>query len=72
MLDPEFNIHDCAYEAECYNTPGSFNCTCWEGYSGDGWFCDDIDECVGNNTCHEFANCTNIPGLLKIFFNLVM
>ena len=31
--------HDCHLSAVCTNTDGSFNCTCKEGYSGDGKSC---------------------------------
>ena len=31
--------HNCHSEAKCNNTIGSFNCTCNEGYSGDGRSC---------------------------------
>ena len=30
---------NCAKNATCLNTPGSFNCTCNEGYTGDGTSC---------------------------------
>ena len=33
------NNGGCSPEANCTNTPGSFNCTCHEGYSGDGFNC---------------------------------
>ena len=31
--------NDCDSNATCTNTPGNFNCSCNEGYSGDGTFC---------------------------------
>ena len=31
---------NCAENATCSNIPGSFNCTCNEGYTGDGTCCE--------------------------------
>ena len=33
------NTHDCAAEADCKNTEGSFTCTCRDGYQGDDKTC---------------------------------
>ncbi len=33
------NTHDCAAEANCTNTAGSFICTCKDGYEGNGKTC---------------------------------
>ena len=38
---PEF----CDDNADCTNTQGGYNCTCQEGYAGDGFTCEDINEC---------------------------
>ena len=39
--------HDiCHPNASCQNIPGSYNCKCNAGFSGDGNWCQDIDECV--------------------------
>ena len=35
----EANTHDCAAEADCKNTEGSFMCTCHDGYQGNGKTC---------------------------------
>ena len=31
--------HNCHVDAQCSNTFGAFNCTCLQGYSGDGVNC---------------------------------
>ena len=33
------NAHDCAADADCINTDGSFVCSCQVGYTGDGKLC---------------------------------
>ncbi|KAL9974299.1 hypothetical protein ACROYT_G011320 [Oculina patagonica] len=56
--------HDCDVNANCANTVGGHNCTCKEGYTGDGRSCSaDIDECRnGSHKCDVNANCTNTVG----------
>ena len=34
--------HDCAADADCTNTVGSFNCTCQYGFTGDENTCSGI------------------------------
>lgn len=57
--------HICGY-GECYNTIGSYNCRCEEGYSvkpDQGPGCTDDDECLLNAySCSEFAECQNTQG----------
>ena len=51
----------CDENADCLDTPGSFECTCHSGYTGDGDTCLDIDECL-SDPCDENATCTNNNG----------
>ncbi|XP_072175589.1 uncharacterized protein [Diadema setosum] len=57
-------VSPCDINAECFNMPlGSFQCVCFDGYSGDGTVCSDINECVlGTAVCDPDANCTNTEG----------
>lgn len=70
--------NDCDANAECFNTHGSYNCTCKIGYEGNGTVCAgkkiitkllnahnklDINECErGTAGCDNNANCTNYQG----------
>lgn len=36
----------CSRYASCENMEGTYNCTCNDGYRGDGHHCADIDECA--------------------------
>ena len=41
----------------------AFSCVCNEGYVGDGFACEDYDECsFGADNCAENAECTNTDG----------
>jgi hypothetical protein len=33
------NTHKCDGNATCTNTMGDYNCTCYDGFSGDGFNC---------------------------------
>lgn len=56
-------IHKCSIQAECINTPGSYECKCKPGFEGDGFKCTDIDECKrGLHECSEHATCINTIG----------
>ena len=68
--DPLFLDNDCHEEAMCSNSYGSYNCTCNEGFRGDGFNCSDIDECVeGTDECHEDAWCNNTYGSYECYCN---
>lgn len=43
--------HHCDENAQCNNTIGSFNCTCLQGYSGNGV------QCSGKAPCHYYFYC---------------
>jgi len=40
--------HNCDDNALCTNTEESFTCACNEGYNGNGYTCQEIDECASN------------------------
>ena len=46
-------VDNCAENALCYNTPGSFICTCREGYFGNGTQCTCMTGYTDNGTSCE-------------------
>uniref|UniRef100_A0A914S6L0 EGF-like domain-containing protein n=1 Tax=Parascaris equorum TaxID=6256 RepID=A0A914S6L0_PAREQ len=46
------------------NTSSSVACVCNIGFAGDGFICNDVDECTGGNAniCDENATCINTHG----------
>lgn len=52
---------NCDVNANCSDTLGSYECTCNDGYTGDGDVCSDIDECL-SNPCDKNATCNNTDG----------
>ena len=52
----------CSSAANCTDTEGSYACQCQDGYLGDGFTCDDRDECSEGKTCGENATCVNLSG----------
>ncbi|NXD85850.1 FBN2 protein, partial [Halcyon senegalensis] len=59
----EIGAHNCDMHALCVNVPGSFKCSCREGWVGNGIKCIDLDECSnGTHQCSVNAQCVNTPG----------
>ena len=55
--------HNCsALGGNCTDTFGSFQCACLAGFSGNGFNCVDIDECVLSSPCDTNATCNNTIG----------
>ena len=50
----------CSPDANCTNTPGSFTCTCIEGYSGDGINCSGNISSMYVSTLSYLLNYKNI------------
>uniref|UniRef100_G3TP36 Latent transforming growth factor beta binding protein 3 n=1 Tax=Loxodonta africana TaxID=9785 RepID=G3TP36_LOXAF len=62
------DVNECAEGSPCApgwceNLPGSFRCTCAQGYAlaPDGRSCLDVDECEAGDVCDN-GICTNTPG----------
>ena len=60
--DPLFASSECDENAFCMNTYGAYNCSCNDGFMGDGFNCTDVDECFMNIPCDVGATCMNIVG----------
>ena len=60
--------HDCGPLAACKNLAGSFQCECLHGYHGDGYQCNDTDECASSdsNDCSQHADCINTQGSFSV------
>ena len=54
-------MNECDSKSECINRLGSYECRCVPGYTGNGTFCSDIDECI-SSPCGEHGICNNLEG----------
>ena len=61
----ERGTHQCDINAACTDNIGSYDCSCNTGYFGDGFTCEDINECIEISPIHNCdtnANCNNTDG----------
>uniref|UniRef100_A0A1I8GB96 EGF-like domain-containing protein n=1 Tax=Macrostomum lignano TaxID=282301 RepID=A0A1I8GB96_9PLAT len=53
----------CGQYAFCTVAPGSYNCTCIDGFQGNGTDnCTDVNECLSSSKCDANADCINLIG----------
>ncbi|KIH68047.1 calcium binding EGF domain protein [Ancylostoma duodenale] len=57
----ESGLNMCDKNAVCNNLMGTYACQCKKGFRGDGYMCEDEDECL-MMPCHPQAECKNTPG----------
>ena len=60
-------LHNCSkYEnlpnSICTNTVGGFQCSCLDGWQGDGYYCSDLNECLNSSVCGANQICRNMAG----------
>ena len=65
-----FSVNECHRYSRCENTYGSYNCSCLNGFQGNGTFCFDIDECARFSDadqilCNNTGKCVNTIGFYK-------
>ena len=50
-------LDNCHIDANCTNTDGGFECECYDGFSGNGTYCEDVNECSDPslNQCHQLG-----------------
>ena len=51
----ELETHTCSPNANCTDTDGSFNCTCREGFEGDGFNCTGTKHILHNPIMHQLT-----------------
>ena len=62
----ELETYACDSNANCTDTDGSFNCTCREGFEGDGFNCTgELDVLVFPS---KFSKCGDISSCISFLF----
>ena len=57
------NNGQCSTDATCHNILNGYVCLCNDGFVGDGFTCDDVNECTANaHSCSADATCHNSWG----------
>lgn len=68
-MDPTYTGF-CSTESTCINGFGTWECVCNEGFEGDGFTCNNIDECErGLDDCDPNATCTDTIGSYRCTCN---
>uniref|UniRef100_A0A915L883 Uncharacterized protein n=1 Tax=Romanomermis culicivorax TaxID=13658 RepID=A0A915L883_ROMCU len=55
----------CGKNAHCESMKEAEKCVCDAGWTGDGNYCIDVDECLMEHTCEPNVKCENTPGGYK-------
>ena len=64
------NAINCDDNASCINNLGSFECSCKNGFSGNGRNCVDVNECAISDACNSTSStCFNTLG--RVSFKLI-
>uniref|UniRef100_A0A0G4I4H5 EGF-like domain-containing protein n=1 Tax=Chromera velia CCMP2878 TaxID=1169474 RepID=A0A0G4I4H5_9ALVE len=65
------NTHNCHGNATCADNVGSFECTCNDGWMGDGLSCSNADECsLNTDDCDGSATCSDAIGSFECACNI--
>ena len=65
----QLKTYSCSKNAACFNTKGTYLCSCNAGFYGEGEECFDIDECTGEHNCDVNAKCENSFGNFNCICN---